>query len=217
MRGLRDIVLYMLFAGAAFPQVSTEKEMLLGQQLAAEIDSEQTMITDAEVTGFVDRVLKTLSRNESLRLPLKLRIIDNSELVASALPGGFLVLSSGAILRADTEAELAGLLSHAMGHVQTGQFTRPTKAIGASVPLVFVGGRWGSCVRSADGTGQVLMPVGLFAQSDLRESQADMLGLGYLTNAGYEPEALVSVFEQWRGKSGPGEEVRAKAAALTSV
>jgi predicted Zn-dependent protease len=61
------------------------------------------------------------------------------------------------------------------------------------------------------------MPVGLFAQSDLRESQADMLGLGYMTNAGYDPQALVSVFEHWRGKFGPGEEVRARALALSSV
>ena len=214
--GLREIVLTALFAGAAYAQVPREQEMMLGQRMAAEIDSTQRMITDGDVIGVVERVLRTLSRNESLRLPLKLRVFDNPELVASALPGGILVLSSGAILSADSEAELAGLLSHAMGHVQAGQYAMPIKST-VGIPLVFIGGKWGSCVRSAAGAGRVLMPAALLAQSNLLESQADMLGLGYMTNAGYDTQALVSVFDRWRGKSGPDEEVKSKVLALTNV
>lgn len=206
-----------LIAGAAHSQISREieKETALGRHMAAEIDSRQKRITDAEVTGVVQRVLETLSRDESPRLPLELRVIDNSELVASALPGGFLVLSSGAILRADTEAELAGLLSHAMGHVQLGPFVVP--ATPGGIPLIFAGGRWGSCERSADGAGRMFAPVGSLSRLDIRESEADRLALEYMTNAGYDPQALVSVFEHWRGKSGLDEQVKSRALALTSA
>jgi len=95
------------------------------------------MVTDAEVIAFSHRVLKFLSQNEALRLQLELKVIDNPDiLVASALPGGILLLSSGAILRSDNEAELAGLLSHAMGHAQTGQVNRSSQWSGSTIPLI---------------------------------------------------------------------------------
>lgn len=78
--GLSYIVVSALVACTPYSQVSSEKEMLLGQQMAAEIDSRQRMITDVEVTEFVDRVLKNLSRDESLRCTWLRRFL---------LPGGF--------------------------------------------------------------------------------------------------------------------------------
>jgi predicted Zn-dependent protease len=213
---MRCIVLFTLVASACSAQVSAQRELLLGEQMAATIDSQHPMVTDAEVIAFVRRVMGTLSRNESLRLPIKLRIIDQAELIASALPGGQLVLSSGAILRADNEAELAGLLSHALGHVQAGQFYRPNGSLG-TIPLVFIGGRWGMCTRTSDAAGGMLLPIGMREQSGLFESQADMLGLGYMINAGYDPQALVSVFDHWTGKFRMGEDVKTKALAMRNV
>lgn len=213
---MKYTALFTLVAGAAWGQVSTQKEILLGQHMAAEIQSQHQMVADAEVTAFVQRVLGTLSKNESLRLPIKLSIVDRSELIASALPGGQLVLSSGAMLRADNEAELAGLLSHALGHVQAGQFYRANGSLG-TIPLVFIGGRWGMCTRTSDDAGGMLLPIGMREQSGLFESQADMLGLGYMINAGYDPQALVSVFDHWTGKFRMGEDVKTKALAMRNV
>ena len=44
-----------------------------------------------------------------------------------------------------------------------------------------------------------------------------MFALEYMTNAGYDSQALFNVFEHWRGPFGPDEEVRAKVLALTNV
>jgi predicted Zn-dependent protease len=214
--GVTCIVLFALVASAGWAQVSAQREIRVGEDMAAALHSQRQMITDVEVTGFVERVLGTLSKNESLRLPIKVSVVDRSELIASALPGGQLVLSSGAILRTDNEAELAGLLSHALGHVQAGQSYRQAKYVG-SIPLVFLGGWWGICARTSDGAGGILLPVGMREQSGLFESQADMLGLGYLTNAGYDPQALVSVFDRWTGKFRMDEDVKAKALALRNT
>jgi predicted Zn-dependent protease len=211
---LRTTVLFTLVAGATFAQdsaqLSTKREVMVGDQMAATIRSHQPMVTDVEVTAFVDRVLGTLSRNEVLRLPIKITLLDNSDLIASALPGGNLVLSSGAILRADSEAEVAGLLSHALGHVQAGTFY----VSNATIPTVFVGDRWGTCRRTSGGA---LMPLGTREQSSLFEAQADMLGLGYITNAGYDPQALVSVFDHWTGKFAPADDTKTRALALRNV
>ena len=161
-----------------------EKETAIGQRLAAEIDSKNQVVTDPEVTGLLDRVLKRLSASEALRLPLKLKVVYNSERIASAFPGGYLVLSLGAILGADNESELAGLLSHAMGHVQSGQVLK--QAAPTAIPLVFIGGPWGSCWRN----GLFTPPDSLRDRADILEVQADMLTLGYLINADYDAQAL---------------------------
>src|SRR5690349_2430080 len=100
----RDAILLALLANIAFSHVSAEKEIAIGQSLAAEIDSKNQVVTDPEVTGLLDRVLKRLSASEALRLPLKLKVVYNSEPIASALPGGYLVLSLGAILGTDNES-----------------------------------------------------------------------------------------------------------------
>src|ERR1700724_1556528 len=100
--GPSEIFLSAVLICAVYSQTSPEKEIALGQHMAAEIESNHRAIADAEVIGYADSVLNNLSRNESLRLPLKVRVIDNSDLIA-ALPGGFLILSSGAILRAESE------------------------------------------------------------------------------------------------------------------
>ena len=219
---MRNIILLTLIAAVAFAQnrtqASTKRELMLGDEMAATIKSHQPMVTDPQVIAFVDRVLGTLSGREHLRLPIKINLIDNADLIASALPGGQLVVSSGAILRADSEAEVAGLLAHALGHAQSGQFFNSgnSRQLG-TIPLVFIGDQWGVCGRTSDKTNRVLLPVGMQEQSRLFEAQADMLGLGYMTNAGYDPQALVRVFDRWRGKIPVGEDTRTRALELRNA
>jgi predicted Zn-dependent protease len=111
-RGLANFILLVLITGSLSAQISTDKEIALGKGLAAEIQSHGRMLTDTDVAAYVNRILKTVSRD--LGLLFNLTLVDSSQPIASALPGGFLVLSSAAILRADSEAELVGLLSHAI-------------------------------------------------------------------------------------------------------
>lgn len=202
----KAMAVFALVAGHGYAQVP--KEIALGRQITAEFDARHNMVTDAQVIDFVQSVLKNLSRDEFLRLPLTLRVVEDSEAVASALPGGTVLLSSGAILQAENEAELAALLSHAMGHVQAGQSSRSNPST-TGIPVIFMGGPWGYCVRARNGRRSML------AQTDLFETQADFLGLGYLTHAGYDPQALVSVFAH--GEFSPREEVKSMAVALTNA
>ena len=125
------------------------------------------------------------------------------------------MLSSGAILRSDNEAELAGLLSYAMGHAQTGRVNRPSQWNGSTIPLIFLGGPWGVCERWADENSRSVLSTHQAALASLIESQADVLGLGYMVNGGYDPQSLVSVFTHWSGKLRPEEDLRAKSDSLT--
>jgi hypothetical protein len=193
------LLLLALATAAAFSQNLIEKEVVMGNGLAANLDSRVKPLTDPDVTALVDRVLKTLSNGQALRVPVRLKILDTTEPVASSLPGGFLLLSSGAIIRANTEAELAALIAHALAHMQ------PEPA-----GVMRFLGPWGECWRS--GT-ESLSRGG----SVIDETQADTLALDYLAQSHYDVSALTAVYERWGSRFPPDETVRSRARSLVAA
>ena len=96
---------------------SLEKEIALGKQLAQEVERSSKLIDDPVVTEYVNRVGQNLVRNSDARVPFTIKVIDSDVVNAFALPGGFFYVNSGLILRAEEEAELAGVMAHEMSHV----------------------------------------------------------------------------------------------------
>lgn len=176
---------------------SIEKEIALGKQLAAEVDREAKFVDDAIVTEYVNRLGQNLVRNSDAKVPFTIKVIDSQEVNAFALPGGYMFVNSGLLLKADNEAELAGVLAHEIAHVAarhgTRQATRGTIANYATIPLIFMGGWAGYAVRQAAG---LAVPLGFLKFSRGFEAEADLLGLEYMYKAGYDPAQFVTFFEK---------------------
>ncbi len=176
---------------------SLEKEIGLGKQLAQEVERQAKIIDDPVIAEYVNRVGQNLVRNSDAKVPFTIKVIDTEDVNAFALPGGFFFVNSGLILKADTEAELAGVMAHEIAHVAarhgTRQATRGQIAQFATIPLIFMGGWTGYGIQQA---ASVLVPIGFLQFSQQFEGEADMLGLQYMYKTGYDPGAFVDFFEK---------------------
>ncbi|HTM13598.1 MAG TPA: M48 family metallopeptidase [Bryobacteraceae bacterium] len=176
---------------------SIEKEIALGKGLAMDVERQAKIIDDPVIAEYVNRLGQNLVRNSDAKVPFTIKVIDTEEVNAFALPGGFFFVNSGLILKADTEAELAGVMSHEIAHVAarhgTRQATRGEIAQLATIPLIFMGGWTGYGIQQA---ASVAIPIGFLKFSRGFESDADLLGLEYMYKSGYDPEAFVDFFEK---------------------
>lgn len=176
---------------------SLEKEIALGKQLAQDIEREARLVDDPVAAEFVNRLAQNLARNSDLKTPLTAKMIDSEQVNAFALPGGFLFVNSGLVMKAETEAELAGPIAHEIAHIAarhgTRQASRGQIASIASMSLIFVGGWAGFGARQGMG---VAMPLGFLKFSRGFEQEADMLSVQYMYKAGYDPTAFVDFFEK---------------------
>ncbi|HEY1342409.1 MAG TPA: M48 family metallopeptidase [Bryobacteraceae bacterium] len=176
---------------------SLEKEIALGKQMAQEVEREAKLVDDPIVTEYVNRLGQNLVRNSDAKVPFTIKVIESEDVNAFALPGGFMFVNSGLVLKADNEAELAGVMAHEIAHVAarhgTKQATRGEIVNYATIPLIFMGGWAGYAVRQAAG---LAVPLGFLRFSRGMESEADQLGIEYMYKAGYDPTAFVDFFEK---------------------
>ncbi len=176
---------------------STDSEIRMGRQYAAEIEKSTRFITDPVVTEYVNRIGQNIVKNSDCKVPFTIKVIDSDEINAMALPGGFFYVNSGLILNADEEAELAGVMAHETAHVcahhAAREMTRANYAQIGMVPLIFIGGWTGYGIYEAASIG---VPLTFLHFSREFEAQADYLGVQYMYRAGYDPQAFISFFEK---------------------
>src|ERR1700735_2606789 len=161
---------------------SIEKEIALGKQMAQEVERQAKIVDDPVIAEYVNRIGQNLVRNSDAKVPFTIKVIDSAEINAFALPGGFFFVNTGILLNADNEAEMAGVMAHEIAHVAarhgTRQATRGDLVNYGSIPLIFLGGWTGYAIRQGMG---LAIPMGFLSFSRGFESDADMLGLEYMS------------------------------------
>jgi predicted Zn-dependent protease len=134
--------------------------------------------------------------------PLVFHIIEDSEVNAFALPGGFVVLNSGLLVKADRAEEVLGVVAHEIAHVTARHSMRNlVESIGVVFLAQFLFG-------DLSGLAAILVEQSSFLLrmqfSRENEREADQIGLGYLIEAGIPPDGLITFFEKLHEKQSSG-------------
>ena len=158
-----------------------QAEWTAGNKLAATLEREETIIEDPVLTEYLNRLEQTIVQHSDLRGCFVVKLLDDVEANAFSLPGGFLYVTSGLILVADSEGELTAALAHETGHVAARHFARIEHQRRIWGRLAWAGGPAGYLVRRSLGP---LLTRKLIRNS---EFEADQLSLKYQSASGYDP------------------------------
>jgi predicted Zn-dependent protease len=179
-----------------FVLMSEAQEVELGRQNDPAIRKQYGRYDDAALQAYVNAIgQRVAAKSHRAGLTFHFTVLDSEEVNAFALPGGYVYITRGILAYLQSEAELAAVLGHEIGHVTARhgvrQYTAATAAgLGATLASVFVPG-----LGSASGQ-QLVSVLGnalLSGYGREHELEADRLGAQYLARSGYDPDAMIGV------------------------
>lgn len=175
--------------------LSQKDEIALGQQSAKEVEQTIGVVKDAALNQYVSSVGMSMARHsERPDLPWSFQVVDDPSVNAFALPGGPIFATRGLLASVNSEAELAGVLGHEIGHVTA----RHTAAQVTRTELAQLGLGVGAVISPTVAQYGQIAAAGMqllflkYSRGD--ESQADELGFRYMRQAGYDPRKMADLF-----------------------
>ncbi|MGZ5483558.1 MAG: M48 family metalloprotease [Pyrinomonadaceae bacterium] len=181
----------------------TESEVKVGRQLAAQVEREAKFVDDPIITEYVNRVGQNIVLHSDAKIPFTIKVIDSDEINAFALPGGFFFVNKGLILASDNEAELAGVMAHEIAHVAARHAMENQRKMqildyGILAGILLGGGVIGNVLYNAGG---LIEGLSYLKFTRGAEEEADKLGVQYMWAAGYDPNAMATMFEKLEAKN----------------
>ena len=177
--------------------VSQAQEAELGREADPAIVAQYGELNDPQLVAYAREVGQRLvSVSHRKDLPFTFRVLDDPVVNAFALPGGYVYLTRGILAYLDSEAALAGVLGHEIGHVTARHgATRLSKQMLVGVGLGAVGLVVGDRLAGALGVlGNAAATLILLKFSRDDERQADQLGVEYATLLGYDTRDMAAFF-----------------------
>lgn len=212
LRSVALLALFFVLASCARNPVTGEREFVLmseRQEIALGRDADQDitrsmgLYEDEEWQEYVDELGQRMAADsERPDLPWTFRVLDDPTVNAFALPGGYIYFTRGILAHFSSEAEMAGVLGHEIGHVTARHGVRQVSRaqlaqLGLGVGTVLVPELQAFEDVAALGLGLLFLSYGRDA-----ERQADDLGLQYMTGEGYDPREMAATFEMLASASG---------------
>ena len=183
-----------------FTLMSEAKEVSTGRQADAGIRKEYGVYNSPTLQSYVNEIGQKLAKKSHRpNLNYQFTVVDSPDVNAFALPGGYVYITRGIISYLNSEAELAAVLGHEIGHVTARhgvqQYTAATAANVGTVVLgvllsQYIGPAGTQLGQSALG---VMGNVILSGYGREHELEADRLGAEYLARSGYDPQAMIKV------------------------
>lgn len=181
--------------------MSESKEKKIGAEEHAKVLASMPMVEDEELLAYVRRVgNKVAAASDRPDLGYEFHIIDSPAINAFALPGGYVYVNRGLLTFMNSEADLAAVLGHEIGHITArhgvkrqsrGTLARTAAAVGGFVAAVATNSNYvGSQINEV---ASIWAQTGLSGYGREQELEADRLGAEFIAKAGYDPNAVINV------------------------
>ena len=179
-----------------FSLISESQEIAIGKEADPAIQAEYGIYDDPALTAYVDSIGQSIVRvSHRPNLQYTFRIVDSPIVNAFALPGGWVYFTRGILAHFNSEAELAGVMGHEIGHV----VARHGAEQMSKAQLASIGLGIGSLVSEKFNQWSGLAETGLglifLSYGRNQESESDRLGVEYSTKLGYDAHKMAEFFK----------------------
>jgi predicted Zn-dependent protease len=187
--------------GANLVLMTEKREKEIGLEEHEKVLASMPLYNDEQLQAYVAKVgNKVAAVSDRPDLDYTFTIIDSPEINAFALPGGYVYVNRGLLTFMNSEADLAAVLGHEIGHITArhgvqqqarGAMARTAAQVGGIVTAVATGsGYVGSQISQV---ASIWAQTGLSGYGREDELQADSLGAEYIREAGYDARAMINV------------------------
>jgi predicted Zn-dependent protease len=179
-----------------FVIMSEGQEVTLGRRHDQDVKKQYTLYDHKGLQARIEAIGQKLARvSHRTNLEYRFTLLDSPEVNAFALPGGYIYITRGILAFLNSEAEVAAVLAHELGHVTARHGVRQASAQTGTELLLGVLGAVSPAMRASGAQNM----TGLLGNALLagygrdHELEADRLGAEYLARAGYDPQAMIRV------------------------
>lgn len=175
--------------------VSEAQEIQMGQQADQAVTATIGVYPDAALQAYVQQFgARIAATSERPSLPWTFRVVDDPAVNAFAAPGGFIYVTRGILAHLGSEAELAGVVGHEIGHVtarHSASEMSKQQVLGLGLAI---GSAASAQVAGLAGIASQGLGVMFLKFSRDNETEADHLGIRYLLRTNYDPREMTKIF-----------------------
>ncbi|MDF1543906.1 MAG: M48 family metallopeptidase [bacterium] len=195
--------------------IPTSQEVAIGAGMAEQVAQTEKELADSEWQMYLNEIgQKIVAVCDRQDIEYHFTVIESDQLNAFAAPGGYIYFYTGLIKEMHNEAELAAVVAHEISHVVGRHGIRRLQtALGVAAALELIAGdsESGAVLATAVNVGMGLLLFPNYSRNNERE--ADEFGMHYMIKAGYDPNAMVTMFDILAEKGGSASNVFEKLAS----
>lgn len=178
-----------------FSLVSEGQEIAMGQEGAQSVEATFGLYPDEALQTYVRQIgMRMAARSERPDIPWRFGVVEDAAINAFALPGGPVYFTRGILTHMNSEAEMASVMGHEIGHITARHSAQQMTRASALQLGLGVGSILSEEIASVAGAANVGLGLLMLRYGRDAETQADDLGFRYMMADGYDPRAMRDMF-----------------------